>query len=48
MLCTFGFVADVVLSSNGPYVSVMLVQQPCCSVMHGPILLLHGIRCVLA
>jgi len=35
ILCTSGFVNDVTLSFNGPYGNVTLLQQPCCSVVHG-------------
>ena len=46
-LCTSCCVDDVMLYYNRPDDSVTLLQQPCCSVVHGLTPLLPGESCVL-
>jgi len=44
MLCTSGFVDDVMFSYNGTYGGVTLAaQQPRCNVEHALTTLMHGI-----
>jgi len=44
----FSCVDDIMFSNNGPYGSVMLLQQPRCSFVNGLTPLLHDIGCILS